>query len=112
MQHRVKKGHVLQVKPNTPGGFERLQTIPPGIEHLTVLIDESPGPRCAGTRMFITLRSRQGIPIAYLHLTFLDTALESKFNPLISLGKSDSSGLPGFFNKFYNAIVPVGWDGR
>jgi hypothetical protein len=50
--------------------------------------------------MFIGSRSRQGIPIAYPRMVFLETALESKFNPLISLGKSGTSGLSGFFNKF------------
>lgn len=41
-----------------------------------------------------------GIPIAYPRLVFLETALESKFNPLVTLGKGGTTGLSGFFNKF------------
>lgn len=41
-----------------------------------------------------------GIPIAYPRLVFLETALESKFNPLVALGKSGSLGLSSFVNKF------------
>ena len=38
-----------------------------------------------------------GIPILYPRLGFLETMLSSKFNPLVTLGKS---GLKGFTNKF------------
>ncbi|KAF8652731.1 hypothetical protein AX16_004230 [Volvariella volvacea WC 439] len=41
-----------------------------------------------------------GIPIAYPRMVFLETALESKFNPLVALGRSGSLGLSGFVNKF------------
>jgi hypothetical protein len=41
-----------------------------------------------------------GIPIAYPRMVFLETALESKFNPLVALGKTGSLGLTGFVNKF------------
>ena len=41
-----------------------------------------------------------GIPIAYPRMVFLETALSSKFNPLVSLGRSGSFGLKGFVNKF------------
>lgn len=41
-----------------------------------------------------------GIPIAYPRMVFLETALESKFNPLVALGKSGSLGLSGFVNRF------------
>ncbi|PPQ68508.1 hypothetical protein CVT26_003447 [Gymnopilus dilepis] len=33
-------------------------------------------------------------------MVFLETALESKFNPLVALGRSGSLGLSGFVNKF------------
>lgn len=41
-----------------------------------------------------------GIPIAYPRMVFLETALESKFNPLVALGRNGSLGLSGFVNKF------------
>ena len=33
-------------------------------------------------------------------MVFLETALESKMNPLVALGRSGSLGLSGFVNKF------------
>ncbi|KAF5354769.1 hypothetical protein D9756_005741 [Leucocoprinus leucothites] len=39
-----------------------------------------------------------GIPVAYPRMNFLETALESKFNPFVSLGRNGS--LSGFVNKF------------
>ncbi|ETW85467.1 hypothetical protein HETIRDRAFT_32709 [Heterobasidion irregulare TC 32-1] len=59
--------------------FQRLNAIPPGVEHLIVQL---------------------GIPIAYPRMVFLETMLGSKLNPLVSLGKSGSLGLKGFVNKF------------
>lgn len=59
--------------------FERLSKLPASVEHLCVQI---------------------GIPIAYPRLVFLETALESKFNPLVALGKAGSLGLSSFVNKF------------
>ncbi|KAJ7273561.1 hypothetical protein B0H12DRAFT_1089992 [Mycena haematopus] len=59
--------------------FERLSKLPSSVEHLCVQI---------------------GIPIAYPRLVFLETALESKFNPLVALGRSGSLGLTSFVNKF------------
>ncbi|KAJ7083825.1 hypothetical protein C8R43DRAFT_320318 [Mycena crocata] len=59
--------------------FERLSKLPPGVKHLCVQI---------------------GIPIAYPRLVFLEQALESKFNPLVALGKAGSMGLSSFVNKF------------
>jgi hypothetical protein len=41
-----------------------------------------------------------GIPIAYPRMVFLETALESKLNPLVALGRAGSMGLSGFVNKF------------
>jgi hypothetical protein len=33
-------------------------------------------------------------------MVFLETALESKLNPLVALGRTGSLGLSGFVNKF------------
>ena len=41
-----------------------------------------------------------GIPIAYPRMVFLETALDSKLNPLVALGRNGSMGLSGFVNKF------------
>ncbi|KAF8894700.1 hypothetical protein BD779DRAFT_1502479 [Infundibulicybe gibba] len=49
--------------------FQRLQQMPPEVEHLVVQL---------------------GIPIAYPRMVFLEAALESKFNPLTALGRSGS----------------------
>lgn len=59
--------------------FERIMRLPPQVEHLVVQI---------------------GIPIAYPRMVFLETALESKLNPLVALGRAGSMGLSGFVNKF------------
>ncbi|KAI0060801.1 hypothetical protein BV25DRAFT_1917361 [Artomyces pyxidatus] len=59
--------------------FQRLEMLPPSTEHLIVQL---------------------GIPIAYPRMVFLETMLGSKFNPLVSLGRSGSLGLKGFVNKF------------
>ncbi|KAF9036679.1 hypothetical protein BJ165DRAFT_1394689 [Panaeolus papilionaceus] len=59
--------------------FDRLNGLPMGVEHLVVQL---------------------GIPIAYPRMVFLETALESKFNPLVALGRNGSLGLSGFVNKF------------
>ncbi|THH33013.1 hypothetical protein EUX98_g1210 [Antrodiella citrinella] len=59
--------------------FDRLYKIPKPVQHLVVLT---------------------GIPIAYPRMVFLETALESKLNPLVALGRNGSMGLSGFVNKF------------
>jgi len=59
--------------------FNRLRQLPKKIEHLVLLT---------------------GIPIAYPRMVFLETALESKMNPLTALGRNGSLGLSGFVNKF------------
>ncbi|KAF8352304.1 hypothetical protein F5887DRAFT_23349 [Amanita rubescens] len=59
--------------------FARLHQLPTLVEHLIVQL---------------------GIPIAYPRMVFLETALESKLNPLVALGRSGF--LSGFVNK-YNA---------
>ncbi|KAJ3726024.1 hypothetical protein C8R42DRAFT_424597 [Lentinula raphanica] len=59
--------------------FARMQQLPSSVEHLVVQI---------------------GIPIAYPRMVALEKALESKFNPLVALGRNGSLGLSGFVNKF------------
>lgn len=41
-----------------------------------------------------------GIPVAYPRMVFLESALDSKLNPLVALGRNGSLGLSGFVNKF------------
>lgn len=59
--------------------FWHLNQLPPSVDHVIVQL---------------------GIPIAYPRMNFLETALESKFNPLTSLAQKGSLGLSGFVNKF------------
>jgi hypothetical protein len=59
--------------------FAAIRALPPTVEHLVVLV---------------------GIPIAYPRMVFLESALESKFNPLVALGRNGTLGLSGFVNKF------------
>lgn len=59
--------------------FQRIRTLPPTVEHLVVML---------------------GVPIAYPRMVFLESTLESKFNPLVALGRNGSFGLSGFVNKF------------
>ncbi|KAG8739041.1 hypothetical protein FRC10_006236 [Ceratobasidium sp. 414] len=59
--------------------FWYLNRLPVGVEHLIIQL---------------------GIPIAYPRMNFLETALESKFNPLTSLAQRGSLGLSNFVNKF------------
>jgi hypothetical protein len=59
--------------------FERLKQLPQNVEHLVVQL---------------------GIPIAYPRLVFLENALDSKFNPLLILGRTGALGMSGFVNKF------------
>lgn len=67
----------------SPGEYTRifgaLNLLPAGVTHLVVQL---------------------GIPIAYPRLVFLESALESKFNPLVALGRAGALGLSGFVNKF------------
>jgi hypothetical protein len=48
----------------------------------------------------LTLPTLLGIPIAYPRMVFLETALDSKLNPLTALARSGQLGLTGFVNKF------------
>ncbi|KAG0705021.1 hypothetical protein DFH29DRAFT_908455 [Suillus ampliporus] len=59
--------------------FERIRHLPSGVKHLVVQL---------------------GIPIAYPRMVFLETALDSRFNPLTALGRSGTTGFSGFVNKF------------
>ncbi|KAI0373303.1 hypothetical protein BV20DRAFT_938217 [Pilatotrama ljubarskyi] len=59
--------------------FSRMHALPRTVEHVVVQI---------------------GIPIAYPRMVFLETALDSKLNPLVALGRNGSMGLSGFVNKF------------
>lgn len=60
--------------------FEQLYALPPRVEHLVVQL---------------------GIPIAYPRMVFLESALSSRFNPLVTLGRSGIFGtLKGFVNRF------------
>ncbi|KAG6831193.1 hypothetical protein H0H92_012333 [Tricholoma furcatifolium] len=77
--------------------FQRLEMIPPGVEHLVVQLGAiNTFPRIANILNVLS----QGIPIAYPRMVFLETALESKFNPLVAIGRAGSLGLSGFVNKF------------
>lgn len=59
--------------------FERIRYLPPDVKHLVVQL---------------------GIPIAYPRMVFLETALDSKLNPLTALGRSGTAGFSSFVNKF------------
>jgi hypothetical protein len=59
--------------------FERIRYLPPDVKHLVVQL---------------------AIPIAYPRMVFLETALESKLNLLIALGRSGAAGFSNFVNKF------------
>ncbi|EJF62578.1 hypothetical protein DICSQDRAFT_84388 [Dichomitus squalens LYAD-421 SS1] len=59
--------------------FARMKALPSTVEHMVI---------------------QTGIPIAYPRMVFLETALDSKFNPLVALGRNGSLGLSGFVNKF------------
>lgn len=59
--------------------FQRADQVPKGVEHLILLT---------------------GIPIAYPRMVFLESALDSKMNPLVILGRNGQLGLSGFVNKF------------
>ncbi|KAL1947332.1 hypothetical protein VTO73DRAFT_14293 [Trametes versicolor] len=59
--------------------FTRMRSVPRTVEHMVV---------------------QMGIPIAYPRMVFLESALDSKLNPLVALGRNGSMGLSGFVNKF------------
>ena len=83
--------------------FERLNSLPSGVEHVIIQL----GADTLFSRLLVTILlsfilflCNLGIPIAYPRMVFLETALESKFNPLVALGRSGALGLSGFVNKF------------
>jgi len=59
--------------------FKRMNELPPGVEHVIVQL---------------------GIPVVYPRMTFLETALSSKLNPLVALARTGTFGLQGFVNHF------------
>ncbi|KAI0948563.1 hypothetical protein AcV7_009271 [Taiwanofungus camphoratus] len=59
--------------------FDRVYMLPRNVEHLVIQL---------------------GIPIAYPRMVFLENVLESKMNPLVTLGRNGSLGLASFVNKF------------
>jgi hypothetical protein len=78
--------------------FNRLEALPRGVDHLIIQLGDATPlvvVTSSGTEMFYA-----GIPIAYPRMVFLENMLSSKFNPLVTLGKSGTLGLKGFVNKF------------
>jgi len=74
-----------------------MNDLPLGVEHLIVQLGTSP----YRLLLFqVGLNVNTGIPIAYPRMTFLETALSSKLNPLVALGRSGAFGLRGFVNHF------------
>jgi hypothetical protein len=78
--------------------FERLRRLPRTAEHLIVQL---------GTLLLHAPNRRDdkqtswtGVPIAYPRMVFLESVLDSKFNPLIHLGRKGTFGLSGLVNKF------------
>ncbi|KAI0806950.1 hypothetical protein C8Q74DRAFT_1312933 [Fomes fomentarius] len=59
--------------------FTRMHALPRTVEHMII---------------------QTGIPVAYPRMVFLESALDSKLNPLVALGRNGSLGLSGFVNKF------------
>ncbi|KAI0695432.1 hypothetical protein C8T65DRAFT_744000 [Cerioporus squamosus] len=50
--------------------------------------------------VFARLATLPRVPVAYPRMVFLESALDSKLNPLVALGRAGSLGLSGFVNKF------------
>ena len=77
--------------------FARLAALPRTVEHMVLQTGGSPWLRPliqANAAIYV------GIPVAYPRMVFLESALDSKLNPLVALGRSGSLGLSGFVNKF------------
>lgn len=60
--------------------FDRVRTMPGGVEHLVILV---------------------GVPLAYPRMVFLEKTLTSSFNPILMIAKGLS---PGFTNKFNGQV--------
>jgi len=74
-----------------------MNELPLKVEHLIVQLGTPP------YRLLLVqvgLNVNTGIPIAFPRMTFLETALSSKLNPLVALGRSGAFGLRGFVNHF------------
>ncbi len=74
-----------------------MNELPSRVEHLIVQVGTLPHRFLLGQA---GLNVVTGIPIAYPRMTFLETALSSKLNPLVALGRSGAFGLRGFVNHF------------
>jgi len=76
-----------------------MNELPPGVEHVIVQLGDATPPTAissSGTECQVNI----GIPVSYPRMTFLETALSSKFNPLVALAKTGTFGLQGFVNHF------------
>jgi len=76
-----------------------MNELPPGVEHLIVQLGDATSPisiSSSGTERQVNT----GIPVAYPRMTFLETALSSKLNPLVALARAGTFGLQGFVNHF------------
>ena len=83
--------------------FDRVMRLPPQVDHLVVQIGSCLPPlrtHPLSPPLTLCIGVATGIPIAYPRMVFLETALESKLNPLVALGRAGSMGLSGFVNKF------------
>lgn len=74
-----------------------MRSVPRTVEHMVVQMGMVPS--CNFHACMLTI-STAGIPIAYPRMVFLESALDSKLNPLVALGRNGSMGLSGFVNKF------------
>ena len=74
-----------------------MDELPSRVEHLIVQLGTPPRRLLSGQA---GLNVVTGIPIAYPRMNFLETALSSKLNPLVALGRSGVFGLRGFVNQF------------
>jgi hypothetical protein len=78
--------------------FNRMNALRLGVDHLIVQLGDVNPTR----RLFSSsgTNNNTGIPIAYPRMTFLETALSTRLNPLVALSKTETFGLRGFRNNF------------
>ena len=105
VQGRVREGNEAAATGRTLGGADRCGKGPECRDRARLrsasscfcffLVDDA-----ADARACVCVLLLLGIPIAYPRMVFLETALESKLNPLVALGRAGSMGLSGFVNKF------------
>ena len=77
-----------------------MNELPHGVEHLIVQLGDATPPIAISSSAVGLNVKLTGIPAAYPRLTFLETALSSKLNPLVALARSGTFGLQGFVNHF------------